>query len=257
MPYAGSSRRRERRQGSAAARWLGFCVAASLGWGCRSAGVARPDPQVSWHGSLRAMMREGRTAAAVSLGELLPDPHLYAVGALEGLAGEITVIAGDVWISMPGDGPGGVVTERGARSGRGAALLVEARVHAWDERRTERELQLEDLADLALGGRTSGSAVVFMLDGRARIEGHVVDGRKIEPGTDHAAHRQAGVRVEAKGEPVLAVGFASRSHQGVFTHHGESVHVHAVLPERGLTFHVDSMHLEPGARLRLPARGPR
>jgi acetolactate decarboxylase len=203
------------------------------------------------------MMHEGRTDAAVSLGELLPDPHLYAVGALEGLAGEITVIAGDLWISMPGDGPGGVVTERGARSGRGAALLVEARVPAWDERRLERGVQLEDLAELSLSGREPGSAVPFALEGRARIEGHVVDGRKIEPGTDHAAHREAGVRVHAEGEPILAVGFASCSHQGVFTHHGESVHVHAVLPERGLTFHVDSMHLEPGARLRLPARGSR
>ncbi|HVS10427.1 MAG TPA: hypothetical protein VMS76_11175 [Planctomycetota bacterium] len=216
-----------------------------------------PDARVSWHGSLRAMMREGRTAVAVSLGELLPDPNLYAVGALEGLAGEITVIAGEVWISMPGDGPGGVVTERGAHSGRGAALLVEARVPAWDERRTEREVQLEELADLALDGSAEGSAVPFTLEGRARVAGHVVDGRKIEPGTDHAAHREAGVRVHAEGEPVLAVGFASRSHQGVFTHHGESVHVHAVLPERGLTVHVDSMQLEAGARLRLPARGPR
>ena len=237
---------------------MSFGLVASLAWGCRSADVgARGGAQVRWHGSLRAMMHEGRTAAAVSLGELLPDPHLYAIGALEGLAGEITVIAGEVWISMPGDGPGGVVTERGAYSERGAVLLVESHVEDWHERTIARGVQLEELAEVVLAARPAGMAVAFVLEGRATIEGHVVDGRKLEPGSDHAAHRRASVRVGTESEPAVAVGFASRSHEGVFTHRGESLHVHALLPERGLTVHVDSMQLEPGARLRLPARSAR
>jgi acetolactate decarboxylase len=203
------------------------------------------------------MMHEGRTDAAVSLGELLPDPELYAVGALEGLAGEVTIVAGELWISMPGDEPGGVVTERGSKSARGAALLVEARVPAWGEQETGRELALDDLALLVLEGRAEGSAVPFVVEGRAAIEGHVVDGRKLDPRSDLAAHHAAGVRVHAEGEPVIVVGFASRAHEGVFTHRGETVHAHAVLPRRGLTVHLWEMRVEPGARLRLPARGSR
>lgn len=236
---------------------MSLCLAASLSSGCCLPEIERPaPPPVRCHGSLRAMMHEGRISATISLGDLLPDPHLYALGALEDLAGEITVIAGEVWISMPGDGPDGVVTERGSQSERGAALLVETRVGAWFGVRSESSLQLEDLADLALASDAEGSAVPFVLEGRATIEGHVVDGSKLEPGADHAAHRRAGIRLEAEREPILALGFASHSHEGVFTHRGERVHVHAVLPERGVSVHVDSMHLEPGARILLPAKGP-
>jgi hypothetical protein len=49
------------------------CASSGTGWG----------GSVRAHGALRAMLHEG-----------LPDPQLYAVGALEGLAGESTVAQG-------------------------------------------------------------------------------------------------------------------------------------------------------------------
>lgn len=44
------------------------------------------DGTVQAHGALRAMLHQGRTGKVVSLDAYLPDPELYAVGALADLA---------------------------------------------------------------------------------------------------------------------------------------------------------------------------
>lgn len=58
------------------------------------------------HGALREMMHEGRVERRVDLGPLAGTAGLFGVGALEGLGGEVTILDGAVWQSMP-DGAGG------------------------------------------------------------------------------------------------------------------------------------------------------
>ena len=57
--------------------------------------------QVEVYGALRSMFHEGQTGPMVSLRTLLPNPDLYAVGALTELSGEITVLGGTTYLSYP------------------------------------------------------------------------------------------------------------------------------------------------------------
>ncbi|MDG2422978.1 MAG: hypothetical protein P8M22_03260, partial [Phycisphaerales bacterium] len=53
----------------------------------------------------------------------------------------------------------------------------------------------------------------------------------------------------------LLVGFHAEDQEGVMTHHGSSVHMHALIhrEDNTLTAHVDHVIVEPGAILRIPS----
>lgn len=76
--------------------------------GCTAKGSGSATKNVrSWggdvrvYGALRAMFHEGQTSAMVTMDTMLPNPDLYAVGALSDLLGEVTVIAGNAYLAYP------------------------------------------------------------------------------------------------------------------------------------------------------------
>jgi len=98
--------------------------------GCASshpAKVVSSAGMVSWIGEMHRTIMEGKTAAQVHLADLPTTPGLNAVGPVEGLAGEITVIDGVAHV--------GEVREDRLTSSRradaGAPFLVWANVREW------------------------------------------------------------------------------------------------------------------------------
>jgi acetolactate decarboxylase len=214
------------------------------------------------------MMHEGQTGPAVTLAEAVAAPHTYAVGALAGLRGEVTVVDGRVWRATAGEAPGAVRVEEGAGAGA-AALLVAAQVPRWQE-----VVLPEDVGGEALVARLEALAARAGLDLEqpfplllsgplAEVDWHVVDGRRLEPGAGHAAHRASGASGTLRGGEGVLVGFYSRHHAGVFTHMGERLHLHLVAPASPapgagspVTGHADRVVLRAGTLLRLPAPAP-
>jgi hypothetical protein len=211
-------------------------------------------------GNLHAVMMEGDTAAVVSLETLTPDSTLYAVGAVAGLNGEITIVAGDVWLATPGEGDDATCTRTRASDAR-AALLIAARVPAWRDVPIEEAIPFDSLdarvaALAAAAGVDVAAPFPFVIEGPLTdLEWHVVDGRRVVPGrTGHAAHLEASVRRTLEFAYAALVGFHSSAHEGVFTHFGSHTHIHAVIPAAQTAGHVDHVVIEPGATLRVPAR---
>jgi len=229
---------------------------------CLLVGCAASRPgsaDVRTFGALRAMMHEGRTSSEVRLDELLPDRELYAVGALSELRGEITVLAGEAWLSTP-DGPESVRTEVGASSTEGAALLVAARVRSWREVETESAIPFEELDEriaalAAAAGVDTSAPFPFVVRGDVRdLRWHVIDGSRLAGGqSSHEEHLAASVRGERAASSATLVGFYSTKHQGVFTHMGSATHVHCTLEEPRSSGHVDHVTLPAGVKVSFPA----
>ena len=59
--------------------------------------------------------------------------------------------------------------------------------------------------------------------------------------------------VTAPTEHATLLGFFSKHHQGVFTHHGENTHFHFVDEEKRLTGHVDAVGIKAGALFKVPS----
>jgi alpha-acetolactate decarboxylase len=217
------------------------------------------DGQVRVDGALRPMLHEGKTGATVKLARLLPDDALYAVGALAGLEGEVTVVGGEVYLSYGREQR--PVAERVEDSEAGAALLVSARVPAWRLTTTDNPIGFDQLDEaIAALAATTGMDVngrfPFVIEGPVRdLEWHVLAGPPPEgAGDDHAGHLQNAVEFRLPNTRATLVGFYSPGDEGVFTHMGSKTHVHVVAGTPPGTGHVDHVIVLPGATVRFPLK---
>ena len=223
-----------------------------------TAEATRPwDGELRVYGSLRAMLHEGQTDAQVTLDTLLPNPDLYAVGALAGLSGEITVIGGNAYLSYP-EGEG-TRTEMLSASGAGAALLVAAEVPRWHTVTTREPIRFEEL-DEAIGklaasaGMSLDARFPFLVEGDFEdLQWHVIDGTRLPAGeTSHQDHLEAAVQAARPRASARLVGFYSQRDAGVFTHMGSKTHLHCVLEGPLAAGHVDHVDVPAGATVKFP-----
>jgi acetolactate decarboxylase len=212
-----------------------------------------PSWKVRWAGAQKNVM-SGDLTAHITLKSLEDLPHLYAVGPLEELKGEITILDSQTSISKVA--PTGVTVETGFE--HSACFLAYAQVEAWREVLlpatvgTEKDLEhyLPEVA--ATVGIDPDRPLPFLLRGAIqRIELHILnktDGLPHNP----ALHNMAKVHYTIEGGEAELIGFYSSSHQGVFTP-GESVlHIHARVADGALSGHVEGVTLTDTTRLYLP-----
>ena len=226
--------------------------------GDSSARDDRPwDGEVQVHGALRAIFHDGQTGAMVSLETMLPDPGLYAVGALADLAGEITIVGGKLYLSYPAGES--ARTETPLQTSVGAALLVAADVPAWRSMTTRRPIRFEELdAEIAALAATAGMSpdtrFPFLIEGEILdLQWHVIDGTRLTAGgTSHQDHREAAVKATLDRASATLVGFYSKADQGVFNHMGSSTHIHCVLSTPLASGHVDHVVIPEGTTVRFP-----
>jgi acetolactate decarboxylase len=204
-------------------------------------------------GSLRAIMHEGKTGATVSLAEAA-GAHVYAVGALSGLRGEVLVVDGRAFIAT---GRGGAAHLQQTTSDD-ATLLVAAVVPGWRKVPISRDIpsgeidaRVEAIAREA--GMDVNRAFPVLIEGNADVDWHVLDGSKPSAG-GHADHLRNAVTGKLAGRKTTIVGFFSKRHEAVFTHMGQYTHLHVLTPDHAVMGHVDALTVRAGSTLGLPAR---
>ncbi|HZT56060.1 MAG TPA: acetolactate decarboxylase [Burkholderiaceae bacterium] len=227
-----------------------------------------PSPAVSppvfeQFGTMREVMHDGSTGGRVALAHV-HERGCYAVGALAGLAGEVTVDDGVVYVERcPGSTPGlgTFPPESPLPQDQQATLLSVARVAAW------RDVPLADAVDdaaLTTAVRNAIGApqqvgepqppVPFRVEGTvAEVTVHCVRGQSPTDPADRS--KLPWTRTTGQPVPVTLIGFYAPGREGELTHHGTALHVHAVLLIEGrrTAAHADKFRLQPGARLQLPA----
>jgi acetolactate decarboxylase len=208
-------------------------------------GCATATPPLQTFGTLRGVMLEGETGPVVAV-ESTARRGNYAVGALAGLEGEVTILDGEVYRSTPaGD-------ERGAGNAQATLLAVAhpARMIEVTVGETIPAAGLDDgLAALAVkaGLGTKEPFVVVVRGSFQGVRWHIVGGAA--PGASHEEHQQGGRQgADSEREGVL-VGLYSEGHAGVFTHMGQRSHLHLI--SEGMTAHVDAVAIPAGTKVSL------
>lgn len=207
-------------------------------------------------GAISRVIRQGELSASITLEELSKD-HLYAVGPVANLRGEITIIDGHPNIAEIDDSNRPSVCQSCAE---GAPFLVYASV----ARRTAPETlrAVANLNDLERAveeaavrrGIDLRSAFPFLISGSVlQAKYHIIwRDPGAEPHTPDL-HAKAKRYFSISNEASDIVGFYSRHHAGVFTHHDSFIHAHLANHERSQMGHLDEIALETGAAvLRLP-----
>lgn len=205
-------------------------------------------------GQMRNVMWKGELQGTLRLDTLSDIPHLYGLGPVEFLTGEILLLDGHAYIAT-------VWTDTTMRVEETfrvkAPFFGYASVPRWTEHNLPDSIRTLPQLERYLDRITASFPRPFFF----RLEGtadhaliHVVNlpgGAEVHSPDD--AHRgQRNYRITA--EPVEILGFFSTTHQAIFTHHDTFLHCHLITADHRKMGHLDEVMLQPGTvKLFLPA----
>jgi acetolactate decarboxylase len=238
------------------------CAAEGMGASANTAsaneltrGEEGPGYRLHFVGAQRETIMNGKLAAAIDLRTLAGTPHLYGIGPLEELRGEVTII--DTRPSLARVNSAGAVAVTENYDG-GAPFLIWAEVTAWRDLPIPADVR--SFADLeASVPRAAQSAgldpqkpVPFMLRGRQDlIEFHVLN-RIGDAPHNMQQHKKIQVTFELEHVDAMIVGFHSTRHRGIFTPMDSAIHIHFQTPDNRASGHIQKLQLGTGLMLSLP-----
>jgi acetolactate decarboxylase len=213
------------------------------------------DGKVYHAGALKNAMKKGDLTPKIELSELKNIPHLYALGAVGYLKGEVQIFDSKSYTTFVKNGK----VEFDYTFQRNASLLVYASVPSWkgykipDSIKTRKQFEeyIEEKAEEH--GLDMEKPFPFIIEGEPTLnDWHVIDWDPNEKVHTHQKHVESGVHERMTKTPIKMLGFFSYYHSGVFTHHTTSLHIHFITHDKKIAGHSDNMELGAGMILKLP-----
>lgn len=213
--------------------------------------LATAQNEVYVSGAMMNVMQKGQLQGTISL-DTIQQPHLYGLGPVEYLAGEITIADGKAYTSTVVSPTTMQVKETYDLK---APFFVYSRVDEWKEHPlpgsvTDIETLERHLEDIS---RDAKRPFAFKLSGvvpSAKI--HIMN---LPPGTQvskPADAQQGKAYYTLHNIDAEIIGFFSTQHQGVFTHHNRYIHMHLLSKDRKTMGHIDELLLNKRLKLYLP-----
>lgn len=206
-------------------------------------------------GTLKGIMG-GKLESNFDLMDLSNKKNVYALGAEQNLKGEIQVFNSKSMFSSVADSRVRIDSSFNHK----ASLLVYAEVPEWDtvnlpafESLSRLELEIYRLAESK--GIDVDEPFPFMLEGMIdSISWHVIDWNENDKVHTHEKHKASGQNGILNHKLVQVLGFYSKNHKGVFTHHSRDSHMHFHALDGSLAGHVDEISTVGNLYLKLPKK---
>jgi len=210
---------------------------------------------VGYKGALKNIMHKGDLSAKADLANYKATEHLYAIGALENLKGEILILDSRSFISSVDDQK---LTINDSFDHK-ASLLVYASVDKWksfdipDNVSTYEDLE-KHVEQIAKGnGINTDEPFPFLIKGMAKsFDWHVIDWKDGDTEHSHEKHINSGLHGTKTEQTVDILGFYSNSHHAVFTHHTTNMHLHVKTTNNSISGHLDGITLDKDMILKIP-----
>ncbi len=223
---------------------------------------SRPSVQVTnvpvhHAGALQNFMHYGDISAKLDLLQLQESQGIYALGARADLKGEVLILDGQPLISY---------SDRGKVAldfswDHDASLIVYASVSEWANFNIPKQIstpkELETFIDSIASklGMDTEKPFPFMILGEIeRANWHVVDWPTGDSVHTHEKHITSGPHGIIQNEEVQILGFFSKHHQAIFTHHTTFMHLHLVTADNRLAAHLDEAKWGNEMTLALPKK---
>jgi len=230
-----------------------YCIATAL---CIVTAAAN-NTDIQNYGHYKKMMHMKKTDGVVNLQKSIPSANTYAVGATHKGLGEITIIDSKVWLDYGKDGLGNSVNT--IPTDEKAVILAVSQVKDWHLISIHNGLSKKQLFKVILEktkeyGLNKDAPFPFLLEGSFnKLKIHVINGQNPKSkGHGSKISFLNKVQEERNNQQATVVGFYSASTQGVYTHPGESWHLHAVIRDENIGAHVDDITTSKNVILKLP-----
>lgn len=203
-------------------------------------------------GAMRNVMQKGELFRTIAL-DTVSKSHLYGLGPLEYLTGELLILDGTIYSSTVGSGKQmKVAVSPKAR----APFLVYTHVPRWIEHNLPDSIQnMQQLEAYLHTRRGKSGPFPFKISGNfpeARI--HVVNlpkGTVVRSPRDAHQGQKDYVLYNVTAE---ILGFFSTEHKAVFTHHDTFLHLHLITKDKTSMGHLDDVKFAKGTKIYLPER---
>ena len=197
-------------------------------------------------GEMRNVMWKGQLEGNIHLDTIANKSNVVGLGPLEYLGGEIIIIDGKSYKSVViSDSSMEVVETFNIK----APFFAHANISNWSEELLDVDIQTIQQLESFLDNKMSGSSqpFIFKLAGFVREATiHVVNlpvGTKVSSPND--AHKGL-VKYPVENKEAEIVGFFSKEHKGIFTHHDTYLHMHLMTEDKQMMGHLDELSIEKG-----------
>lgn len=220
---------------------------------CTSTPRSGAAPAVHTLGA-NANFGKGDFASYANLAEFRHTPHLYALGPVQHLGGEVLVLDSEPYAVEVSEGRLRVTSSWEYAP----PFLVHSQVAHWRELPVPEEVQtfaqLEDWIGKAAvqSGLEADQPFAFKLRARPVSLTVTVMNRPASAIPGDKPLREYQTSWQIGGHDTDFVGFHSTRHAGIFLGNAEKVHIHAITQDRKLAGHVQELQLARGAKLYLP-----
>jgi len=204
-------------------------------------------------GAMKNVMWKGELFGTIDLDTISDKQHLYGLGPVEYLTGELTIVDGKSYKSTVISDTTMKVEETYKAK---APFFVYSNVNSWQEKNlpdsVQTILQLESYLDQVT--KTAKRPFAFKLTGTVESATiHIVNlpkGTKVSsPDDAHQGQR----KYFLSNEPSEIIGFFSTEHKGIFTHHNTFLHMHLMSANKTKMGHLDEANFKKGTmKLYLP-----
>ncbi len=206
-------------------------------------------------GALRNAMVEGDITAKIQLSELEGLENLYALGAIGNLDGEIQIFNSQPFNTFLEDN--NLIIDNSFQ--KSASLLVYAQVKTWIEIAIPAEIKTRDQFQEYLEEEAERNGIDTELPFPFQLHGvfqendwHVIQWDPNDAVHTHEKHRESGLFGKMENVNLTMLGFFSKEHAGIFTHHTTFMHVHYITEDRSSAGHTDDFILGDNMILSLP-----
>lgn len=205
-------------------------------------------------GEMKNVMWKGQLSGSINLDTLTNKTHLYGLGPVEYLRGEILIVDGKSYKSTVVSGKTMKVEEIYDLK---APFFAYAVISKWTEHELPDSVQSIPQLETYLVQTTKNAPRPFMFKLTGTVEQatiHVVnlpEGSKVSsPDEAHEGQKN----YDLKNEQSEIIGFFSTEHKAIFTHHDTFLHMHLITKDRLKMGHLDKVVFKKGTvKLYLPA----
>ncbi|WP_298759299.1 acetolactate decarboxylase [uncultured Psychroserpens sp.] len=232
--------------------YIAIVLVISLLVSCQSKKSELIKVEVNNSGALRTIM-SGDISSAISLDSLQNKEHLFALGAVENLKGEIQIFDGKANNSS-------VVNDSikiNDAYNLNASLLVYSEVKEWNtfkvgNNTTKPQLETKIFELAKANGIDTEAPFPFLIEGTiTALDWHVINWKDGDMVHNHKKHKESGLNGTLKNREVVIIGFYSTKHKAVFTHHTTNIHMHFKTVDNILAGHVDDV-IGNSIKIKLP-----